>query len=816
MLRFGAAAAAAALFLALAWEPGRPALASHTTPSCAFDIDTDANTFTPMQTYEAADWPDRYLRALELAGTNQLLPELADFSLPPLETGPRGSGSSATVTSYIPPTLLKAIGWMESSLWQGDHSVPYGGVGPALISFDCGYGIMQVTSGMGNTTGVPSLTQAMIGGHYAFNIARGARILADKWNMAPEFRPLVGERDPRVVEDWYYALWGYNGFAFVNHPLNARFDPLRPPYSCNPSDGFGHDRSRYPYQELILGCAAHPPQLGVNVLWSPLAVHTPSVLDPAFAGPLSLANWDACAVNLQCAAMDIPRPNPWNSDPTTPAWSREQVMGGPAVSVSTGAITLVASPGGPTQAASIDISNPGSGVLAWRLSASTPWLKVSRVQGVSLGADTGPRSTTITIHADASALPPGTYGGRVTVESLYAAGAGTSIDVTLRVLDLSDGTLIKGTSPHVYVARGGLKRWVPSAVTFEASGFAWGEVNVVPDSWIQAIPSGQPVPDVLADGGLIKASDATVYVMQGGARRGITGTDVFAACGYGWDAVRVISDGALASVPSGPLLSSPPCPRPSYEDGGLLLGSGPAAYVMVEGTKHWIINPVVFEQCGNKWGNLNRIADSSLNEIPEGAPVIVCFLEDTLLRGSGPAVYIVKGGLKRWVPNPATLEYSGFTWANVNIVPDDWIQAIPTGQPLLDALADGGLLLGPDDTVYVMQGAAKRPVAGTDVFAACGYGWDAVRAVSDGELGAIPTGALLSAPPCPLRSFDGGTLLQGPGPAVYVVADGTRRWIASPAVLLDCGYRWGNINRIAQSTLDRLPEGPSFWAAPCR
>ena len=55
---------------------------------------------------------------------------------------------------------------------------------------------MQVTSGMQNLTGIPNLDQAMIGGHYAFNIARGARILAEKWNLAPEFRPDRGQPRP--------------------------------------------------------------------------------------------------------------------------------------------------------------------------------------------------------------------------------------------------------------------------------------------------------------------------------------------------------------------------------------------------------------------------------------------------------------------------------------------------------------------------------------------------------------------------------------------------------------------------------------------
>ena len=173
----------------------------------------------------------------------------------------------------------------------------------------------------------------MIGGHYAFNIARGARILAEKWNGAPEFRPIVGSRNTQIIEDWYYALWSYNGFASKNHPLSH--DPNRPPYLCNGTQ----PRGNYPYQELVFGCVTHPPVRGGVQLWPAQEVQLPNLADPAFGG---LANWDAfnsCAYNLQCSSMNIPTPNPWHSDPTTPAAPREQVIGAPTLSLSTGSIS---------------------------------------------------------------------------------------------------------------------------------------------------------------------------------------------------------------------------------------------------------------------------------------------------------------------------------------------------------------------------------------------------------------------------------------------------------------------------------------------
>ena len=266
-----------------------------------------------LQTYEATDWRTTYGRTYALAGFNRLFPDVSGFALPRLETGGRSAGSGQLRDPYIPPTLLKAIAWIESSWSQADSSVAYGAVGPVLVSHDCGYGLMQITSGMQNVSGVPDLEQAMIGGHYASNIARGARILAEKWNAAPEFRPIVGNRDPKIVEDWYYAVWSYNGFTFKNHPRNPDYSLTRARYRCDGSQ----PRSSYPYQELVFGCMANPPVVSGQALWSPLAVRLPSLSDPGF----SLSRWDACSINRDCAAMDLATPSSsLTSDSSAVSW----------------------------------------------------------------------------------------------------------------------------------------------------------------------------------------------------------------------------------------------------------------------------------------------------------------------------------------------------------------------------------------------------------------------------------------------------------------------------------------------------------------
>src|SRR3990170_320102 len=298
-------ALAAGLGLALLAEAVSPAAKAQ---ACAFPEDPT--------TYEGSQDRSLFLTGLDVAAFNMLLPGDPYFAVPPIETGLRDDRT--TTEARVPAVLLKAIGWIESALTQAAADIPYEAIGPALVSFDCGYGIMQVTSGMTvplGERGYPSPQQALIATHFAYNIARGALILADKWNQAPENRPIAGtdtDGDPEIIENWYFAVWSYNGFTGPganrsNHPMDPIYGSWpRVSYSCGPSnDGLGHNRGNYPYQELVFGCASRPPQLNGAYLWTPQPIDLPDLNDPRWSGPLALANFV-----YPYERMDIPTPRP--------------------------------------------------------------------------------------------------------------------------------------------------------------------------------------------------------------------------------------------------------------------------------------------------------------------------------------------------------------------------------------------------------------------------------------------------------------------------------------------------------------------------
>lgn len=401
------------LLLVLACLAGGWAVAGAAAPDvhgCAFS--TAPTTYDPPANRAAQ------MLGMELAGFNRIAPTNPFFGTERIEQGVRGNRSVAN-NPYIPPGLLKAIGWIESSIAQADWNTPFGAVGPALISFDCGHGIMQITSGMTTSAdeGWPSTQQALVATHYLYNIARGAAILVEKWNAAPEVRPVAGTdtgSDPHIAENWYFATWGYNGFTGPganrsNHPSDPDYAWPRTGFSCGPvTDGYGHSYANYPYQEIVFGCAARPPSVDGERLWSSFRLSLPDLDDPDWGEPLSLDTWSACSRNLNCAAMDIPSPDPRHVDPTDapPEAARDLLVGAPVLAVSHGIVRNTTNV--------VTIYNVGDGLLAWRARPHQNWITVNKQGGVALSDDVtcsagAPcvRSPTLRISVDTRRLPSG-------------------------------------------------------------------------------------------------------------------------------------------------------------------------------------------------------------------------------------------------------------------------------------------------------------------------------------------------------------------------------------------------------------------------
>ncbi|MGE5228651.1 MAG: hypothetical protein ACM3MJ_02915, partial [Deltaproteobacteria bacterium] len=108
---------------------------------------------------------------------------------------------AAAAARLIPPKILYGIAFQESTWRQFDAD------GEPLIGFDGkGIGIMQVT------TIPPGVDVELLKTDVDYNIAIGADILVAKWGYAPSVFPVIGGGDPRCYENWFFAVWAYNGW----------------------------------------------------------------------------------------------------------------------------------------------------------------------------------------------------------------------------------------------------------------------------------------------------------------------------------------------------------------------------------------------------------------------------------------------------------------------------------------------------------------------------------------------------------------------------------------------------------------------------
>jgi hypothetical protein len=269
----------------------------------------------------------------------------------------------------------------------------------------------------------------------------------------------------------------------------------RTPYSCGAqNDGLGHDRSRYPYQELVYGCAAHPPlvksadaaavapsgDIVANAvtptrtpgqaqaadasptsapgtgnqptpvrkpvasaagtllvpLWQPMDATLPDLNNPYWRSPLELRNFQ-----YPYSKMDIPTPKPQHADPTARPSSllRSLVLGAPKLAVDRPIVLVNVRPGQSASPAEVKISNTGTGLIPWRVSSNKSWIKVSNQAGVAVGSDLpckpgAPcvRTATLKISVDPSKVL-GSDAAVVHIQGLGPDGKAADIAVFVRI-----------------------------------------------------------------------------------------------------------------------------------------------------------------------------------------------------------------------------------------------------------------------------------------------------------------------------------------------------------------------------------------------
>ena len=379
-------------------------------------------------TYEAEKNRLSYLNLIENAASNNLFNQDPYFNLPTGESGTRTNRRE--IEAKVPGQILKSIAWIESELLMATTQVAYNSKGPALVAFDCGYGIMQVTTGMEKPRDgkVVSPAQVLIATHPAYNIAEGAKLLASKWNQAPQSRPIVGtdtDSNPEILENWYFAVWSYNGFSGPgtnqsNHPLDPIFNTWpRPSYTC---DG-RYPKNMFPYQELVWGCIKSPPSVTGNKLWKSVNISLPNLSSPTIGQKLSISNF-----RYPYNQMDIASPQPihYAEQINLSKTYSNTLLGLPKALLSKDKIKIQTNIKNNNKSL-ITINNTGSGLLSWNAYTTFPWIVLDIPAGVALGKNVScviencKKQSEIVIKINPTLLPDTRAIGKIVIQFPNAA-----------------------------------------------------------------------------------------------------------------------------------------------------------------------------------------------------------------------------------------------------------------------------------------------------------------------------------------------------------------------------------------------------------
>lgn len=249
-------------------------------PACAVPRN-DLYRQTPQPTAAQIDWAIQMATRGQLVGANSRPAGIWNLGLPPYSPNADFPSPALAGGGSIPPQVLEGMMAQESNWSQASFHAPPGTAGNPLIAnyygtdasnsridysqADCGYGIGQVTDFMtAASTAQPEAVKIKVAIDYAENIAASQSILAGKWNQLAQFGIVMGNGDPSVIENWYFAIWAYNsgihlpgsgsswGLGWANNPINPVYPADRQPFLQATYADAAHPE-KWPYQEKVFG-----------------------------------------------------------------------------------------------------------------------------------------------------------------------------------------------------------------------------------------------------------------------------------------------------------------------------------------------------------------------------------------------------------------------------------------------------------------------------------------------------------------------------------------------------------------------------------
>lgn len=158
--------------------------------------------------------------------------------------------------------------------------------------------------------------------------------------------------------------------------------------------------------------------------------------------------------------------------------------------------------------------------------------------------------------------------------------------------------------------------------------------------------------------------------------------------------------------------------------------------------------------------------------------------DGTLIKGSADAVYIIVNGKACWVSSQNIFNLLGLDWKNVKTIPDSELKNIPRGWLVVQ---------GGGNAVYIVNYGIAFRITDVSTFTRLGFEKSQIRTVPEEKLKKIPQQPLL---------------IKGNYAAVYLLDKGKLCWIPGEKIFKALGYDMKSVLKINDETIAKFSKTP--------
>lgn len=251
-----------------------------------------------------------------------------------------------------------------------------------------------------------------------------------------------------------------------------------------------------------------------------------------------------------------------------------------------------------------------------------------------------------------------------------------------------DGSYIKASNGTVYVIQGGLKRPFASRSAL-ASRVKASRIVPVSDSVLMTYQDGAAIK--FADYSLVRVPTGGIFLLAGDVKRPIVSMKVFRTIGFNLAEVDDVDPADLASYSDG----DPITLKSVYPTGVLLRDKKSGAVFWVESGKKYPVISLEIMKTNYPGKKLTTVSSLALGNYPSGDPVKFKDGELVTSPEAGGMIYVISNGQRRAVASDDVFKALGYTKDRVIHTSDAALELQPPGAPVTFAANDATLALDP-------------------------------------------------------------------------------------------------------------------------